>query len=94
MNKAQWVLKTLQKNGFILCAQRPVNYGVVMIFQNGSKVTVYRTGTVNPQGKHIEQARYLLGLAPLKQTAVTTIHQTIVFVKNTYVSHLLPTSRY
>ncbi len=94
MNKAQWVLKTLQSNGFILCAERPVKGGLQLIFQNGSMVTVYRrTGTVLPQGKHIPLARHLLGLPPLKQTAATTIHQTIVFVKNTYVSQLLPTSR-
>lgn len=91
--KKEQVLKTLQDSGFILDEEKPVPYGVQLVFRNGAKVIAYHKGTVNTQGKHIALARHLLGLPPLKQTAATTIHQTIILVQNTYVSQLLRTSR-
>ena len=91
--KKEQILKTLQDSGFILDEEKPVSCGIQFVFRNRSKVLVYHKGTVLPHGKHIALARHLLGLPPLKQTAAITIHQTIVFVKNTYVSQSLPTSR-
>lgn len=59
--KKEEVLEILVRNGFVLDKEMSIQYGVQLAFRNGSKVSVYDTGTVNPQGKHIDLVNELLG---------------------------------
>lgn len=64
--KKEQVLEILQAHRCVLECEKVIPYGVQLIFRNGVKVSVYQTGTVNPQGKHVEQVMELLGLGAPK----------------------------
>lgn len=61
--KREQVLGILQDNGFVLEEEKSISYGVQFCFRNGSKVNVYDSGSVTPQGQHIDVVKTLLGLA-------------------------------
>jgi len=69
--KKEVVAEILKPHGFILDEERPIQYGVQLIFRNGAKVSVYDSGKVNPQGKHFDLVSKLLGLSPPHRQAVT-----------------------
>lgn len=50
----------LGKHGFVLDQAKPIQNGVQLIFTNGSKISVYRTGNINIQGKHCDVVRRIL----------------------------------
>jgi predicted nucleotide-binding protein len=60
------VLAALTQKGFVLAAEKPIQYGVQLRFTNGSLVSVFESGAITPQGKDVELVNQLLGLQPGK----------------------------
>jgi len=70
--KKEEVLTILEDKGFVLDKEKSFDHGVQLVFRNGAKVSVYHTGSVNPQGKHVNTVNELLGRgAPQRALAVT-----------------------
>lgn len=66
--KKEMVLEIMHRGGFIFDEEKSIPFGVQLVFRNGSKVSVYNSGAVSPQGKVAEYVRNLLGLnAPTPQ---------------------------
>lgn len=59
--KKEQVIEILQGHGLVLNEEEIVQGGVKLIFSKGVMVTVYHTGSINPQGKHMPQVKLLLG---------------------------------
>ncbi|WP_425609764.1 TIR domain-containing protein [Xanthomonas campestris] len=78
------VLGLLQDNGYVLDEEKAIPYGHQFCFRNGAKVNVYDSGTVTPQGQHIEQVKALLGVAAPSQ-AVAAPAQTVAARRKVFV---------
>lgn len=75
--KKEEVLEILIPKGFILDKEISIPYGVQLVFRNGSKVSVYHTGKVNPQGKYIDLVNELLGRTiSYNQVVPVAVHDT------------------
>jgi predicted nucleotide-binding protein len=83
--KKEDVLGILQDNGFVLDEEKDIPYGHQFCFRNGSKVNVFDSGTVTPQGQHIDQVKGLLGLATPNQDAVAAATQTVAARRKVFV---------
>lgn len=84
MTKDQ-VLSALTQNGFVLAAEKPIQYGVQLRFTCGSLVSVFDSGAITPQGKDVELVQRLLGLQPGKMQVAGALpdkphHNAKVFV--------------
>lgn len=70
------MLGKLMSNGFVLLGVKHIQHGVQFVFLNGALISVYHTGKINVQGKHMERAKELLGLsAPRFKWTANTIQQ-------------------
>lgn len=63
MTKDQ-VLVALTAKGFALESEKPIQHGVQLRFTNGALVSVFHSGAVTPQGKHVDLVREHLALNP------------------------------
>ena len=59
--KKEQVLEILQSHGLVFDEEEIVQGGVKLNFSKGVMVTVYHTGSFNPQGKHMAHVKLLLG---------------------------------
>ncbi len=79
------VLGILQDNGFVLDEEKAIPYGHQFCFRNGSKVNVFDSGTVTPQGQHIEEVKTLLGIAPPVQSIASAAAPTVAARRKVFV---------
>lgn len=79
------VLGLLQDNGFVLDEEKVIPYGHQFCFRNGSKVNVYDSGTVTPQGQHVDEVKALLGITLSGQTAAVSPAQTVATRRKVFV---------
>lgn len=85
------VLSILVNNGFVLDKKISIDYGVQLVFRNGAKVSVYHTGNVNLQGKHVDTVNELLGRRTPQRAPAVIVRDTrnnyfIAVRENTKVS--------